>query len=128
MLNHVAIQGRLVRDPDFKKLSESTSVCEFSIANNRYIGKNEDGSKRELTHFIDVKVWGKLAEACAKNLERGRSVIIQGELQQQSWVQDDKKRSKLYVNASQVHFLGGRGGGKSEEEQKQDEPQKEPEV
>ena len=128
MLNHAAIQGRLTTDPQFKKITESSCICEFSIANNRYIGKNEDGSRREIVNFIDVKVWGKIAEACAKNLEKGRMVIAEGRMEQQSWIQNEQKRSRIYLVANEVHFLGGRGGGKNEEDQNQDEPQKEPNV
>ena len=128
MLNVVCIQGNLTRDPEFKQLNEKTCVCEFAIASNKHIGKNEDGSKREITSFVDIKTWGRLAEVCAANLEKGRQVLIQGELQQQRWTQEDgKQRSRIIVNANEVTFIGGRRHG---EEKRQDPPRtgEEPEV
>lgn len=120
MINSVIVQGNLTRDPEFKQISEKASVCEMSVAVNKFLGNNPDGSKKEITSFVDIKAWGRLAEACAKNLEKGRMILVRGELQQQRWEQDGKNRSKIFVNAAEVVFVGSGRRGKSDPQDRDD--------
>jgi single-strand DNA-binding protein len=68
-----------------------------------------------------VTFWGRTAEVAGEYLKKGRSVIIEGRLQLDTW--DDKtsgqKRSKLKVIGEMMQMLGSRpgggGGGPSEE-------------
>ena len=51
MLNHIAIMGRLVADPELRYTPKGTPVCSFRIACDRDT-KNPDGEYD--TDFIDV--------------------------------------------------------------------------
>ncbi len=105
-LNKVIIIGNLTRDPEVRYTPNGAAVAELSIAVNRTW---MDGTeKKEEVTFVDVTLWGKLAEIAGQYLTKGRSAMVEGRLTMDSW--DDKttgqKRSKLKVTGENVQFLG----------------------
>lgn len=78
---------------------------------------------------MTVVVWGKQAESCAEYLAKGRSVLVDGHLQQRSWeTPEGQKRSKHEVVAERVQFLGPRkGAASSASGEDEPEPQRSPE-
>ena len=48
---------------------------------------------------------GILAELCGQYLSKGRSILVEGRLQMDSWEKDGVKHSKLKVRASTIKFL-----------------------
>jgi len=111
-LNKVMLIGNLTRDPETRATTNST-ITELGIAVNRSV-KDDNGGWKDETTFVNVTVWGKTAENCAKFLTKGRGVFIEGRLQMDTW--DDKgtgaKRTKLKVVADTVQFLGTGGSRK----------------
>lgn len=58
------------------------------------------------TDFIDIVVWGKLAETCGNFLGKGRLAGVEGRLQIRSFeTQDGQKRKVAEVVADNVAFL-----------------------
>ena len=107
--NQVILMGNLTRDPELRQIPSGQSVCSFSLALNRSY-KNSGGDWQEATDYVDVVAWANLGERVAQYVTKGRPVLVTGRLQSRSWEQDGQKRSKLEVVASDVTFLGGRGG------------------
>jgi len=104
-MNRVYLLGNLTRDPELRQLPSGTAVAEFGLAvSERY--KNKSGEDAESTCFVDIVVWERQAENCAKYLNKGSSVMVEGKLQFDSWEKDGQKRSKLRVRADNVQFLG----------------------
>lgn len=100
------VKGNLTRDPETTTLPSGDSVTNFSVAvNDVYIDKQ--GNKVENTDYIDCKAYGKTADNIAKFFNKGRPIIIEGELRQEKWVdkQDGGNRSKLIVVANKFHFV-----------------------
>jgi single-strand DNA-binding protein len=113
--NSVTLMGNLTRDPDLRYTSGGSPVCSFGLAINHKYTSN--GEKKEEVTFVDITVWGRVAENCNEYLSKGSSVILGGRLQLDSWQTDDgQKRSKLRVVANIVQFLGGK-----QESQRQDD-------
>ncbi len=108
--NQVILMGNLTRDPELRQTPNGQNVCSFSLALNRSY-KGSDGNWTEATDYIDVVAWGPLGERVAQYLTKGRPCLVNGRLQSRSWEQDGQKRSKVEVNAQDVTFLGGAGGG-----------------
>jgi len=83
-------------------------VAELGMALNRS-WTNETGEKQDETTFVDVTVWGKTAENAAKYLQKGRSVLVEGRLQLDTWMdsKSGQNRSKLRVVAESLQFMGG---------------------
>ncbi|MDF1850058.1 MAG: single-stranded DNA-binding protein [Verrucomicrobiales bacterium] len=106
--NRVTLVGNLTRDPELKKTKSGASLSELGLALNRS-WTNEQGQRQEEVTFVDVTVWGKTAENAAQYLSKGRSVLVEGRLQLDTWVdsQSGQNRSKLRVVAESLQFLGG---------------------
>jgi len=104
-LNRIQILGNLGRDPEAKKVGDST-VVNFSVAINESY-KDKQGNKVEKTEWCNVVVWGKLAEIAEKYLKKGSSVLVEGKIQTRSWEKDGEKRYSTEINANNFIMLGG---------------------
>ncbi len=114
--NKVIVLGNLTRDPEIRFTPNGTAVANFSVAVNRKY-KQGDELKEEVG-FFDVVVFGKQAENCGQHLAKGRSVLIEGRLQQQRWeTEDGQKRSKVVIVAEGATFMP------SKSHQTEDQPQ-----
>jgi single-strand DNA-binding protein len=104
-INQVILMGRLTRDPETRTTPSGKSVTSFSIAVDR-VGQDDQAD------FFDVTAWEKTGELVQQYLSKGRRVLLQGRLRQDSW--DDKetgkKRSRVEVTATDVTFLDGPSG------------------
>ena len=114
-LNKVMLIGNLTRDPEIKYTPKGSAVADIALAVNRNYTL-ENGEKREETTFVDIVLWGRLAEIAGEYLKKGRPVYIEGRLQLDSW--DDKqtgqKRTKMRVVGEGLQLLGSRGDGGGE--------------
>lgn len=102
-MNNSILIGRLTKDPELKYIPVTgTPVATFSIAVDREY-KNKDGEKE--TDFIPVQAFGKLAEVCANNLEKGRLIAVQGSIRVETIEKNGEKRTftKVYIN--KMNFL-----------------------
>jgi single-strand DNA-binding protein len=87
-------------------------VARLGIAVNER-RKDRNGQIQEFPVFVDVDAWDKLAELCGQYLSKGRTILVEGRLQMDSWEKDGVKHQKLKVRASTIKFLpqGDRLGG-----------------
>jgi single-strand DNA-binding protein len=113
MYSKVILIGRLTKDPELRYTPKGTPVASFSLAVN-YRYKQSDEMKEETT-FIDIVVFGKLAEFSGQYLNKGSAVIVDGRLQQRRWESDGQQKSKIEVVAQSVNFLPGSKKGTSGE-------------
>ena len=102
-LNKVMIGGTLVRDPDLKYTSGGTAVTKITLAINRKVKDNEEVA------FVNVVLWAKRAELVAKELSKGKQLVVEGRLKTNSWEKDGVKKSVLDVIAENIHFVGKKG-------------------
>ena len=102
-LNSVLIEGNMVRDPLFRNTQKGTSVCNFTIASNRYY--RMDSNLEKEVGFFDVETWGKLADACGSQGRKGRGVRVVGRLKQDRWTGNDgKSHNKVAIVAEHVEY------------------------
>lgn len=99
-VNQVILLGRLTRDPEQRTTTSGKTIVSFSLAVDR--GGKDDGAD-----FFEITAWEKLGELVVKYVAKGRKVLVQGRLRQDTW--DDKetgkKRSRVAVVATDVTFL-----------------------
>lgn len=111
--NRVILMGNLTRDPQVRYVPSGTAVTELGLAVNRSWFDKQSQQRKEETTFVDVTLWGRQAEIAGEYLSKGRSVMIEGRLQLDTW--DDRetgqKRSKLKVVCENMTMVGGRGEG-----------------
>ena len=102
--NRVIITGSLTRDPDYRHLPNGTAVTDLNLVINER-RKGPDGQWTEETTFIDVTVWGRLAEIVAEYSRKGTLVLVEGRLKLDTWTTDGQKRSKIKVIGENVQVL-----------------------
>jgi single-strand DNA-binding protein len=115
-VNKVILVGNLGADPELRYTPGGASVCEMRLATNES-WTDKSGEKQERTEWHRIIVWGKRAEICSKYLSKGRQCYIEGRLRTRSW--DDKDGNKRWTTeivATDVQFLGGRGGNRNDEQ------------
>lgn len=103
--NRILIMGNLTRNAEYKQL-DSGAVTRLGVATNRQYKNRQTGAVIQEVCFIDVDVFGPQAENC-RQLQKGRPVFIEGRLKFDTWqTQDGQTRSKHWIIADRVVFLG----------------------
>jgi single-strand DNA-binding protein len=109
--NRVILAGNLTRDPELRYTPKGTAVARFTLAVNRTY-TSETGEKKEEVSFVDVDAWARQGEVIAQYLKKGRPVLVEGRLKQDTW--EDKnthqKQSKLKVVLESFSFLDSNRG------------------
>ena len=101
--NKVVLHGILVTDPELRVTQgNDLPVARTAIAVNR---KYKD---REEVMFIDIVVFGKLAEVLEAYATKGTPLLIDGRLSQNTWEQEGQKRSKHEIIVENFQLLGSR--------------------
>ena len=103
MFNHIAVMGRLARDPEIRRTASGLACSNFSLAVERDIPNKETGSRE--TDFIDCVAWRNTAEFVSKFFSKGSMAVVSGRLQIRSW--EDKngnKRRTAEIVADNIYF------------------------
>lgn len=104
MLNRVILIGRLTRNPELRFTPNGKAVCQFALAVDRQYA-DQNGERQ--ADFINIVVWGKLAELCEQYLAKGKLAAVDGRLQIRTYFgqKDGEKRWATEVIAENVRFL-----------------------
>lgn len=109
-LNKVILAGRLTAVPELKCTASGISVTAFSLAVDRFVGK--DAEKK--TDFINIVAWRKTAEFITRYFEKGSPICIIGNIQTRSWeAQDGSKRYAAEVIADEARFVESKNSGQT---------------
>lgn len=100
-MNSVNLTGRLTRDPELHSSNDGeTAICAMRLAIDR---------RGEGAVFCDVKCFAAQAMACHDHLSKGSPVAVSGRLELDEWeAAGGSKRSRLYIIAQRIEFLGQR--------------------
>jgi single-strand DNA-binding protein len=113
-MNKALILGNLGDAPVLKNVG-STPCANFSVATNHDYTDTR-GERQTRVEWHRIVVWGNQASACAKYLDKGRQVLVEGEIRYRSWeapVDRDRPNGPTvtkYITeivAERVTFLGG---------------------
>lgn len=114
-VNMVLLGGRVGGLPEEKKLPSGKSLTTFRLAHSRWDTK----TSAEVTDWYTVVLWDREAERCAKVLQRGASVLVEGRVNLKEWAdKDGQKRERCEINAYRVNLVAfakreGDDGGRS---------------
>ena len=113
-LNKVMLIGNVTRDPEIKYTPKGSAVADVGLAINRTY-TNQGGEKVEEVTYVDVELWGRLAEIANEYAKKGRPIFVEGRLRIDSWEdkQSGQKRNRLKVVGEAMQLLGSRPGGSS---------------
>ena len=101
-MNKIVLLGRLTREPEVRYTTTGKVVCQFTLAVDRPFA-NQDGQRE--ADFINIVVWGKIAEICGNSLGKGHRALVEGRLQIRSYEKDGKKHYVTEVIAGAVYFV-----------------------
>lgn len=106
MLNVVALQGRLARDPELRQTNTGKQVATFTLAVDR---GRRDANGKSVADWIPVIAWERAAEFAYKWLTKGQMVAVDGRLQSRTYTaRDGTSRTVLEVVANNINFCGSK--------------------
>ena len=103
--------GNLGRDPETRYTSSGEAICNFSIACTESWKDKQTGEKREMTEWVRISAFGKLAEICGQYLKKGSQVYFEGSLRTRKWTdKDGQERYTTEIRCDDMKMLGSRQG------------------
>ena len=105
--NKIILLGNLTKSPELSQTQGGTSICTASIAVNE-CRVDRDGNKTESAVFVDIKAFGRTAENISKYFSKGKPILVEGRLAQESWQdkQTGAHRSKHLTIVDRFDFIG----------------------
>ena len=112
-VNKVIIVGNLGKDPEERSFPDGSPVCNITVAcSEKY--KDRQGEQKEVTEWINVVFFGKLAEIAGMYLKKGSSVYVEGKLKTEKYTdRNGVEKYSTKVIASSMQMLGGKPTGES---------------
>jgi single-strand DNA-binding protein len=114
-LNRVTLIGNIGQDPEIRYLDNGVAVGRFSVATTESY-KDADGNwQNKPTDWHNVVVWRNLAERAEKELKKGMSVYVEGQVNYRTYQDkdgNDRKVTDILCRAFRP-FVDSRTGGGS---------------
>ena len=107
--------GNLGADPESRVTASGEAVCNISIACTETWRDKATGEKKEMTEWVRVGFFGKLAEIAGQYLRKGSQVYIEGSLRTRKW--QDKNGQDRYITEIRgdvMKMLGGKPEGQQQ--------------
>jgi len=92
-------------------LTSGDAVVNLSLACNEHY-KDKNGDKHEKVEWVNVTIYGKLAEIATKYVEKGKQIYISGRMSTRKW--QDKSGQDRYTTeiiATEMKMLGSKPEG-----------------
>lgn len=103
--------GNLGRDPETRYTASGEAMCNFSIACTESWKDKQTGEKREMTEWVRISAFGKLAEICGQYLKKGSQVYVEGSLRTRKWTdKEGQERYTTEIRCDDMKMLGSRQG------------------
>ena len=103
--------GNLGRDPEMRYTASGEAICNFSIACTESWKDKQTGEKKEMTEWVRISFFGKLAEIAGQYLKKGSQVYVEGSLRTRKWTdKDGQERYTTEIRGEEMKMLGSRQG------------------
>ncbi len=94
--NWIQLSGRISTDVEKKTVKDQT-VISFALLFETQRKTDKEGSH---ANFIQIELWGKMAELFYPLLAKGMQILVTGELFQQRWqTKENQKAQKFCISA-----------------------------
>ncbi|MCL4125614.1 UNVERIFIED_CONTAM: hypothetical protein GTU68_008957 [Idotea baltica] len=102
--SQLTITGNVTADPELRFTPGGDAVLDIRVASNRSWKDGDDWE--EETTFYKATFWGKYAENIADSIEKGTSVIVTGQLEVETWENDDgEEKFNLKIRGDEFGIL-----------------------
>ena len=103
--NKIILEGNLSKDITLRYSGSGMAMAQTSIAVNKKF--TSSGEKKEKVLFVKLQFWGRSAEIANQYLQKGSNILIDGELENNNWVDaQGNKKYDFVVNVSSMTMLG----------------------
>lgn len=117
MLNKLIVIGRLGQSPKLAKTKNDKVICTFSVAVDSGFGEYKT------TDWFNCSCFGAMAEACAKYLQKGSQVYLEGSIHMRTYKgKDGTEKSSMDYAVSDVKFLSKASKAQSQPQSPQPVP------
>ncbi len=100
--------GNLGKDPEMRFMPDGKAVTNFSIAiSEKY--KDKSGEAKEVTEWVNVAFFGKLAEIAGEYLKKGSKVYIEGKMKTEKYSKDGVDRYTTKIIGEKMEMLSSKG-------------------
>lgn len=113
-MNLVVLLGRTTKDIELRVTQSGTSVARFTLAVNRpYTAK---GKEKEADFFSCI-AFGTTAENISRYISKGRQILIEGHLQNNSYEKKDGTKShSTDIIVNRFYFADSKQSGQANEQ------------
>ena len=113
--------GNLGRDVELRFMPDGKAVANFSIAISEKYKDKATGEQKEVTEWVNVALFGRLAEIAGEYLGKGSKVYIEGKLKTEKYTKDGIDRYSTKVIGEKLEMLTSKGESKPAQ-QRQEAP------
>ncbi len=107
--NKIILIGHVGRDPEVRYTQQNRAVANFSLATTDVFKSFNSGETEKRTQWHKIVAWGKLAEFVEKFINKGKHILVEGNLRYNTWTgQDGVKRTTAEIYAESIVLLGKR--------------------
>ena len=104
-MNKIILTGRTVKDAELGFIGATgTPKMTFTLAVERNYQKDKNNKKVD---FINIEMLGQHTEKLCQYVTKGKSILVEGELNIDQYEKDGEKRSFTKVKADRLEFLAG---------------------
>lgn len=104
--------GNLGRDPEMRFMPNGNAVCNFSIAISEKYKDKTSGDWKEITEWVNIVMFGKLAEIAGEYLKKGSKVYVEGKLKTEKYTdKNGVEKFSTKVVAEKMDMLNSRTEG-----------------
>lgn len=109
-VNKVIVVGNLGKDPETRYMPDGSPVTNVSMAvTEKY--KDKQGESKEVTEWVNIVFFGKLAEIAGQYLAKGSQVYVEGKLKTEKYTDKNGiERWATKVVANNLQMIGGKPG------------------
>ncbi len=106
--------GNLGADPELRYAPSGDAICNIRVACTESWRDKVTGERKEMTEWVRVSFYGKLAEIAGQYLKKGSQVYVEGSLRTRKWTdKDGKDQYTTEIRANEMKMLGSRQDGDS---------------
>ena len=102
-MNKVILTGRICRNAELGFIGATgTPKMTFTLAVERNYQKDKNNKKVD---FINIEMLGQHTEKLVQYVTKGKSILVEGELNIEQYEKNGEKRSYTKVKADRLEFL-----------------------
>ena len=103
----VTLIGNLGNDPETRFMPNGDQVTNISVACTEHYN-DKSGAKQEVTEWVRVTFFRKLAEIAGQYLRKGSQVFIEGKMKTRRYEKEGVTHYSTEVIGSELNMLGGK--------------------